>query len=381
MENVDVIKPQPRTLDRVHGEYANLTAADKEARAREKLADHIRAGQRSALQALQRIQDEVPVDRVVSGPAMSVRPQGGVLFSLRAGENAIGTLNDHSLAQLAARVGMPMKFANEVRGKTAGGVAWGDELVAHNLNQLLAHVGERMLVREVNGTVRGVLGRSYRTDDSRPALDALLTVAQEANAVIAQADVTETRTSVKVMVNEPVELFPGEWAVFGLDYRNSDYGAGAREVCGWILRLLCLNGAVTTANYRRVHLGGHLGDETDYSNRTRKLNAEFTASATRDMARALLGPQAVRKMVDQVRAANAAQLDADAAVASIRKSVNKAEEKAIVDKFNSPDVELLPPGNTKWRFSNAISWLAGQVADADRKLDLQKLAGSFVEAA
>ena len=101
----------------------------------------------------------------------------------------------------------------------------------------------------------------------------------------------------------------------------------------------------------------------------------------RDVTRALLGNEAIDKLVATVRAANAAELDPDKAIASIRKQVTKDEEKQIVDKYNSPDVELLPPGNTKWRFSNAISWLAGQAEDADRKLDLQRLAGQVIEEA
>src|SRR5207253_856007 len=94
---------------------------------------------------------------------------------------------------------------------------------------------------------------------------------------------------------------------------------------------------------------------------------------------ALLGPEAIEKMVSQVRAANATELDPDKALATLKKNVSKDQEQKIRDKFNSTDVELLPPGNTAWRFSNAISWLAGQVDDADEKLDLQRLAGQVVE--
>jgi hypothetical protein len=31
-----------------------------------------------------------------------------------------------------------------------------------------------------------------------------------------------------------------------------------------------------------------------------------------------------------------------------------------------------------WRLSNAISWVAGQTDDPERKLDLQKIAGSVL---
>jgi hypothetical protein len=41
----------------------------------------------------------------------------------------------------------------------------------------------------------------------------------------------------------------------------------------------------------------------------------------------------------------------------------------------------MPAGSTVWRLSNAISWVAGQTKDAERKLDLQKLAGSVLPTA
>jgi hypothetical protein len=43
----------------------------------------------------------------------------------------------------------------------------------------------------------------------------------------------------------------------------------------------------------------------------------------------------------------------------------------------SQDTYNLPAGITKWRFSNAISWIAGQTKDEEKKLDLMKIAGRF----
>lgn len=377
--DVKEIKPQARTLDAVHAEYAKFSPAEREAKARAKLQEFINVGQREAKAALERLEREVPQDRVVRARAMDfVAKDGAIAAVLPQGERGglVLGLHRHARSQIAQRVGLPIKFMNEmlVEGQ------WGQQLVAHNLQQLAINgKDEKVLVRAVDSEVRGVLSSSYRTDDSRPALEALLGIAREVGAVVANGTALDTRVSFKMMKSEPIEIFPGEWAVVGVDYRTSDYGNGARELCGWILRLLCLNGAVTTANFRRVHLGGRIESDIDFSSRTKKLNEQYTVSATRDMARALLGQPAIDKMVAQVRAANDAAIDPDKALATLKGSVNKAEEKLIVDKYNSPDVELLPPGNTAWRFSNAISWLAGQVEDRDRKLDLERLAGQVVE--
>jgi hypothetical protein len=35
-------------------------------------------------------------------------------------------------------------------------------------------------------------------------------------------------------------------------------------------------------------------------------------------------------------------------------------------------------GNTNWRLSNAISWIAGQTKETERNLDLMKTAGEVL---
>jgi hypothetical protein len=324
----EVIKPQGMKLNAVHAEYARFTPAEIEAKAKAKLQERINAGQARALAALKRIEAEVPVDRVVkaNSPAFVVERDDAQLVARVDGKQF--RFHEHALGQLAERAGFPRKYLGELRASD-----WGRELIARNLNELLDHEADdsKFLVRSVDEVVRGVLGRSYRTDDSRPAMESLIMTAREVGAIMVDGYALDTRTSVKMILAKPIEIFPGEWAVVGLDYRNSDYGHGAREILGWIERLLCLNGASITQNFRRVHIGSQLEESAEFSAKTRKLNADFTASATRDMARALLGPEAVDRMVSTVRAANAAELDPDKALASIRKQVSKDEEKRIVE--------------------------------------------------
>jgi hypothetical protein len=52
-------------------------------------------------------------------------------------------------------------------------------------------------------------------------------------------------------------------------------------------------------------------------------------------------------------------------------------QKSVVDAFESPDVINLPEGNTAWRASNAISWVARQTKDAELRLDLERAAGAL----
>ncbi len=67
-----------------------------------------------------------------------------------------------------------------------------------------------------------------------------------------------------------------------------------------------------------------------------------------------------------------------AQLSSAAKTFPKATQRAILDAFGSQDVVNLPPGNTAWRASNAISWIARHAEDPEQRLDLERAAGSLV---
>jgi hypothetical protein len=60
------------------------------------------------------------------------------------------------------------------------------------------------------------------------------------------------------------------------------------------------------------------------------------------------------------------------------RTLPKQVQKSVVDAFESPDVINLPEGNTAWRASNAISWVARHTEDAEMRLDLERAAGALV---
>jgi hypothetical protein len=381
-ENIDAaidqapaIRPQVRTLDAVHGNYANMTPDQKHQAALAKLDAHIDAGRKQSAAAIRRIQEEVPRDFLVRASKLRFERRDGVLRVSAGGKGL--ELHDHALGQ-ALGFGVPKVRRDYIEQLKAQG-DWGRDLAVHTLNEIYGHLSEeaKLVVRSVNGVARGIVSPAYRREDSGPALEALLGVAREVDAVVTNGYAGDVRVSFKLMLGKPIEIFPGEWAVVGADFTTGDFGGVARELSGWILRLLCLNGAQTVDSFRRVHLGRRLelDEGVQFSELTHELTAKATASAIRDAARALLGPEAVEKMVSQARAANARELDADKALASLKDRVSKEERKAIVEKYNSPDVVELPPGNTAWRWSNALSWLARETQDGDRKLELERLAG------
>jgi hypothetical protein len=129
---------------------------------------------------------------------------------------------------------------------------------------------------------------------------------------------------------------------------------------------------------RQVHLGKRLDDEVFYSQRTYELDAETTVSALRDVIGAQLNADALDQLMEGIREANQDVLDPVAARGTLKKMLLKSESDAVIEAYNSPDTYNLPAGNTTWRLSNAVSWIAGKTEDPERKLELMKVAGEML---
>lgn len=359
---------------------------------------------------LERIATEVPHDQLVRGAALAFRPNvdGQALVAINSPFDA--TIHDNALAQFSDKAQIPMSYVrhlqDEARAIEAANAEarkrwiaqvgpnaeasrvflprenWAAKLLAQSLTEHAAHKfgADRYLVRGVHQEVRAFLSDKFRRVDCRPGLDALLGVARSVGAVLSDAVVTDTRASVRVIVPKVFEIAPGEFVVFGLSWKNSDYGRGAQDLSVFILRLWCLNGAVMETALRQIHLGARLSENFAYSARTMHLDAAATTSAVRDTARALLSDVKIAETADLLTAAANEKIDAKVKLADLRKRMGKGVADKVGAAYNGPDVEELPPGNTAWRWSNAISWVAKQPeTDAEARLDLEREAGMVLQ--
>ena len=177
------------------------------------------------------------------------------------------------------------------------------------------------------------------------------------------------------------EIAPGEYVIVGITWDNSDFGRGAQSLRMFVMRLWCWNGAVLETAMREVHLGRRLSDDIAYSEETMSLDSRATVGAIRDTARHLLGSVKVDETTAILRAAATQGIDPKGKVEALRKKVGKGLADQVSEAYNRPDVEDLPPGNTAWRWSNALSWVAGHTDDPETRIDLERLAGDALKAA
>ena len=130
-----------------------------------------------------------------------------------------------------------------------------------------------------------------------------------------------------------------------------------------------------------MHLGKRLDESMIYSERTYELDAQATVSALRDVIQRQLNAEQLHQHMDLIRRANDRAVDANQAREMLRKALQRHEADSVVEAYNSADTVNMPAGNSMWRLSNAISWVAGKTEDAERKLEISKLAGQVLNPA
>jgi hypothetical protein len=355
-------------------------ATDAARHARHVLEQLIDRGRSSAANVIDKISTEVPADHIVRASALGFGvAEGQTFIELPSGAAPAEKLSisRHALQQLCTRANVPQAFATYLLSETAG--SWGKELLAYNLRECFRHLGGKYLARCYDRQLRGFLSDSYRRLDSRPLVEAFATACQTVGAVPVQGHATESKVAIKAMLPTIFEPVANEVMAFGLCWENSDYGHGPHSLRVFCLRLWCTNYAIADECFRQVHLGKRLADDVHYSRRTYELDTKTVASAVQDVVSETLSPQRLATYCDAIRAAATEVIDVKAAVARMR-TLSKSESEAVITACDSDDIRMLPAGQTRWRLSNAISWVAGTVEHDERKLEMQKLAGAVLPA-
>jgi hypothetical protein len=359
--------------------HAGHTLTEEGARA--KMQAYIDASKGRAVGTLEKIRDVVPTDRVVPAREMDFRfgGDGTRLEYLAPGWGTEGGLHRNALTQLAGRLNIPLAYVDHLQTQ---GAEWSRDLLARTLREHTKHnTDDRYLIRSVQGEARAVLSDKFRRRDCRPGALALLEAAQQRGVIVSDGAFTDTRSVMRFIKPEVIEVFPGEWMVFGASWGNSDYGRGASDLRLFFWRCWCWNGAEGESVVRQIHIGRRLQDDVDYAADTIAADATASALALRDAFAGAFSDGKITRMIEGIRSANETKIDGKARAEGLKKVLTKGEVAQVVDAFNGADVENMPAGNTLWRWSNAISWVGGQLDDADRAIDFARLAGDVMKPA
>ena len=351
---------------------------------RRRIQEIIDKGKTRASRVIAHVHNNQPVDRVVKGSAINfdVGDDGHLAFGL-TGVRGDMRLHRNALGQLLRHAHMPIKFAEFLEAQGTPENPWGAEHVAGILTDIYQqnHRDSKFLTREVKGSVLGVMSNHYKRLNTPVIIDSFASACQKVGAVPYEGYVSDTKIAIQAVLPQIYEPIPGEIMAFGVSMEHSDYGNGALDFLFFILRLFCLNGMIGQQGLRRIHKGKQLEENIEWSQKTYELDSATTASAIHDLILNHLTTDRVEASMEVIQRAAADKLD-DARrlqITEILKSgLSLKEIERVNAKFNEPDVELLPPGNSMWRMANTVSWLAGQEDDEERKIDLQHLAGELL---
>lgn len=328
----------------------------------------------SADQTVQRIFENVPTDQVAASRAIKFTPaDDGLRIAL--GKSDVYSMTSYAFGQVATKGRVPTEYARDL----SHGAEWQRDMAADILTKSFAHSDGRVLARSVKGRLIGMLSDKYRRLDDRPLVETLVKVADEVGAKPFGGVATETRVALKVVLPEIIEPIPGEPCIIGGEWGNSNVGNGVHGFRSFIYRLVCLNGATGESVLKQVHIGGRLNDEIEFSQKTYQLDSDTSKSMLRDVVRGSLSKEGIARTVARIQAAASKEFSTGNLAAAIR-SLGKNDSKLVLDAFDSEDVINLPAGDTVWRASNAISWVARNTGDGEKKLDLERLAGAVLAA-
>lgn len=341
----------------------------------------------------------VIVDRLVPPTGMNFcqRPGEDVRIDYGRGEGAL-LVHRHALGQLCAKVQLPISYVNLLQSKED----WRQELLAYNLNELFhkplwverGGTPTRFLHRIVDNQLRGFLSRRYnRHLASAPLLRAFIDVCQKLGARPIEASSSPVRNALKCLIPRPFEVFPGEYICVGVEWSNSDFGAGKLKVLQTVWRLGGGSAMVVDEGLSRTHIGSVIEDsDIEMSDDTAKKEVEAQKGAIVDMVTHSLSEKTVERVIRAMQIAQDEKIPWNKLRGMLSTALSKTDvewlKATIANKgegiIDLPPISFEPDGtpvaNAYWAAS-AVGAIACKTEDADKRLELQREAGRLLATA
>lgn len=274
-------------------------------------------------------------------------------------------LSKHSLNQLCAKIGVPIRYAEKCI-KT-GRV----ELAQDNINSWLEDYNKSLFIREYSGRARGILSSRYSVCDTSvilEALDSALRTRNYGGYKIKGSFLTEERLHLRLIGEQlPID---NDDLFLGIFVDSSDVGRSTLTVRIGIYKQVCTNGLVVAQKEFTLFEQKHVGISSDefHSGLVASLSdldskVETLINCTREAKKATCNPRAKDPN-------------------SFEGYVDYVKELTHFDDEGVKKIVTLQSSNydySKWGLINSITEVA-QDFTLEKRIELEKLAGKLLVA-
>jgi len=355
-----------------------------------RVKSRVEAGIADQDRLLDKVSSMVIRDKLVSPKGMRFHSGEGGRLNISYGTEPGLTIHRHALTQLSQKVGIPATYVNFLNEE-----GWKRDLLALNLNEQFHHTvfndrsGQPKFLHRIVGTeLRGFLSRRFnRHIASAPLLRAFVETCAQVGALPFDAVASDIKVALKCLLPYVFEPVRGQFVCIGVEWSNSDFGAGRMQVA---LSLWMPQGdrfSVLDHVVSRVHIGSII-EETDVeiSEETAKKEAEAQCSVIRDSVVNQLSEESVDRLLKAIEVAQNENITWYALKGQLSRFLSRQDINNLTSALEDEVIDLPPvkvvdgeKTPTKWWASQALSWLANRTDDSEKKLELQHAAGSFLE--
>lgn len=290
--------------------------------------------------------------------------------------------------QIATLSGMPKAYYDRLVAENAPLLAAN---VNHGLTKNIVEIAESprkadaKLVRTVGNNMRAVLSSRYRCLDNFDLMEATLPTLIDRKFDVRECEITDRRMYVRAfMPSLEAAVKVGDVVRFGVLISGSDVGSGSVRIEPYLLRLVCMNGMVSSAAIKKMHIGRDQSQDGSFellTDETKALtDAAFWASV-RDVLVATTTPEWFEREVVKLREASEKKItgNVQAAIEVTAKTVGITGEdkKASMIEYLANGAD--GAGTTQWGIANAITRIASDVESFDESIDLERAANKVIE--
>ena len=286
-------------------------------------------------------------------------------------------MTKNALSQFATKNKVPGAYLSDL----STGEPWERNLAAIIMNNHSHnHNGKKVLIRTVRDEARAYLSTTYDRYRSVEVFQDFIKIAQENNAVISNAYYNDISAYVEALVIDPVIISGEEW-LYGIQFRNSDFGGAALDMRLMLVKLICTNGMTRNSLLRKIHRGSEiesmnikLSEDTIYHNTMTKKNL------IKDFAAHIFNKDNILAEAKMFEAVGRIQIESEEVIKKLPPMGATKEDIEEIQKLlmnNAPHTGVVNGGNVL-RVSNAVSYLANTVDEADRIANYKDISGKLI---